>query len=127
MPSDRESNADSRFNCTVSERACFEAGIKMATIYHQFVGTPFCDRNVSELEDTIAECIRVQPYVLDAVVRIRRGAGGKEDQYSYTSLTGDMIDAVVKISLNGTVVTAEMRYDEELQYPLMYVSDVQKA
>ena len=125
--SDREDAASSRFRCSVGERACFEAGIKMATIYHQFVGTPFCDRNVANLEDTIAECIRVQPYVLDAKVRIRRGAGGKEDQYSYTSLTGDMIDAVVTISLDGTVVTAEMRYDEELQYPLMYISDVKKA
>lgn len=127
MPSDRESTADSRFKCTESERTCFEAGIKMATIYHQFVGTPFCDRNAEELERTIADCIKVQPYVLDAAVKIRRGAGGKEDQYSYTSLTGDMIDAVVKISLGSTVVTAEMRYDDELEYPLMYVSDVQKA
>lgn len=125
--SDREGLADSRFKCSVSERACFEAGIKMATIYHQFVGTPFCDRNVSDLERTIAECIKVQPYVLDAAVRVRRDAGSKEDQYSYTSLTGDMIDAVVKIDIDGTVVTAEMRYDAELDYPLMYVSDVRKG
>ena len=37
----REDLANSRFNCSVKERACFEAGIKMGTIYHQFVGTPF--------------------------------------------------------------------------------------
>ena len=126
MVSDREDLAGSRFRCSVSERACFEAGIKMATIYHQFVGTPFCSRNVKELERTIEDCIKVQPYVLDAKVRIRGDTGNKEDQYSYTSLTGDMIDAVVRISLNGTEVTAEMRYDDELQYPLMFVSGINK-
>ncbi len=127
MVSDRENLAGSRFNCSVSERACFEAGIKMATIYHQFVGTPFCDRNVSDLERTIENCIRVQPYVLDAKVKIRRPDLDKEDQYSYTSLTGDMIDATVRISLDGTEVTAEMRYDAELRYPLMFISNIKKS
>ena len=37
---DREQVAASRFNCSERERAIFEAGVKMATIYHQFVGTP---------------------------------------------------------------------------------------
>jgi hypothetical protein len=30
--------ADSYFSCTDSERAAFEAGIKLGTVYHQFVG-----------------------------------------------------------------------------------------
>ena len=124
--SDREDAASSRFKCSVSERACFEAGIKMATIYHQFVGTPFCARNVADLERTIAECIRVQPYVEDAKVTIRGNTGNKEDQYSYTSLTGDMIDAAVTIAMDGTRVVAEMRFDKELDYPLMFISSVEK-
>jgi len=124
MVSDREDLADSRFKCSVSERACFEAGIKMATIYHQFVGTPFCNRNVDELARTIANCIRVQPYVLDAKVTIDSHPGNKEDQYTYSSLTGNMIDAVVTILIDNTEVTAEMRFDDELQYPLMYISNV---
>ena len=36
----RDETAASRFACTERERALFEAGIKMGTIYHQFVGTP---------------------------------------------------------------------------------------
>ncbi|MBR1452331.1 MAG: hypothetical protein IJ592_02405, partial [Candidatus Methanomethylophilaceae archaeon] len=36
---EREELANQRFSCTERERAVFEAGIKMATIYHQFVGT----------------------------------------------------------------------------------------
>ena len=125
MPGDRETLADSRFRCNDRERACFEAGIKMATIYHQFVGTPFCERNVGDLEKTIAECIKVQPYVRDAEVSIRRGCGDKEDQYSYTSLTGDMIDATVVVELGGASVKAVMRYDAELGYPLLYIEDIQ--
>ncbi len=120
----REQTANSRFKCSVSERACFEAGIKMATIYHQFVGTPFCRRNVTELEQTIANCIEVQPYVLSAKVTIHCNDANKEDQYSYISLTGEMIDAKVVIRIENTKVTTEMRYDSELKYPLMFISEV---
>ena len=66
----REELADSRFNCTVKERACFEAGIKMGTIYHQFVGTPFSLANVTQLEKAIEDAIRVQPYVSDVRARL---------------------------------------------------------
>ena len=48
--SDREDLADSRFACTRRERAVFEAGIKMGTIYHQFVGTPFNVDTIGDLE-----------------------------------------------------------------------------
>ena len=121
----RESLADSRFSCTERERAVFEAGIKMATIYHQFVGTPVNLETVEKLEDTISRSIEVQPYVESAKIAIDRGYFTKNgDTYSYVSLTGDMIDAVVIISLGTTRVTAEMRFDEELDYPLMFISDI---
>jgi len=122
--SKREDSAASRFACDDVQRACFEAGIKMATIYHQFTGTPFCGATRAGLERAIEDCIRTQPYVSSVEVSIHCEGGDKADQYTYTSLTGDMIDAVVTISLNGTDVTAEMRYDEELKYPLMYVSAI---
>ena len=123
--SKREDSASSRFACDDAQRACFEAGIKMATIYHQFTGTPFCGATKAGLEKAIEDCIRTQPYVESVKVSIKNTGGDKSDQYTYTSLTGDMIDAVVTIALNGTKVTAEMRYDRELDYPLMYVSSVQ--
>lgn len=122
--SDREQSAASRFGCGPSERACFEAGIKLATVYHQFVGTPFCERNREELEKAIAGCILTQPYVSGAEVHIVADGGDKGDQYSYASLTGDMIDAVVTVRIDGTEAVAEMRYDPELGYPLMFISSV---
>jgi len=123
---EREKLANDRFSCTERERAVFEAGIKLATVYHQFVGTPVNIESVQGLEKTIAEAIEVQPYVESARIKITRSVfctGG--DTYSYISLTGDMIDAVVVISLGDTRVTAEMRYDEELKYPLMYISSIE--
>ena len=123
MDATREQRAAARFACTPGERAAFEAGIKLATVYHQFVGTPFDERSVPDLERTIAAAIRVQPYVTAAEVHLRRdGAGRKEDQYSYSSLTGEMIDAAVTVELEGLRCRAEMRYDPELKYPLMYIS-----
>ena len=123
---DRESLANERFNCSERERAVFEAGIKLATIYHQFVGTPVNIHTVKDLERTISKAIEVQPYVESARVKIPRNFFAKVgDRYSYVSLTGDMIDAIVVIRLGDTKVTAEMRYDEALQYPLMYVSSIE--
>ena len=122
---DRESIATSRFKCTARERACYEAGIKMGTIYHQFVGTPVSHHSRPELEKAIEESIRVQPFVKDVKVRIVCDSlkeGG--DRYSYVSLTGEMIDAVVTIELDGVVLTSEMRYDTEMGYPLMFISDI---
>lgn len=122
----RESIANDRFNCTERERAVFEAGIKLATVYHQFVGTPINIETVSNLEESISKAIEVQPYVESAKVRIDRSHFTKDgDTYSYVSLTGEMIDAIVVIALGKSRVTAEMRYDEELRYPLMYVSRIE--
>ena len=124
---DRDSLANSRFNCTPRERACYEAGIKMGTIYHQFVGTPVSLSNVEDLERSISKAIEVQPYVENAVVKIDRSVFVKDgDRYSYISLTGEMIDAVVTIFLDGVRVVSEMRYDAEMGYPLMYISNIEE-
>ena len=124
---DREGLANSRFNCSGRERACFEAGIKMGTIYHQFVGTPVSLANIPQLEKAMEESIKVQPYVRDARISIdRTGLTRDGDTYSYKSLIGEMIDAVVIIDLDGCMVTAEMRYDAEMGYPLMYISEIRE-
>ena len=120
----REEKASKMFRCSDKDRALFEAGIKMGTIYHQFVGTPVSSRNVKELENAIEHSVMVQPYAESAKIRIILAGGEKKDIYDYVSLTGEMIDAVIKIKMNGISVTAEMRYDKELEYPLMYVSEV---
>jgi hypothetical protein len=125
---DRESLATGRFNCSVRERALFEAGIKMGTVYHQFVGTPINLEGVDALEAAMVKSICSQPYVESASIHIDRGVFGKsKDRYSYFSLTGEKIDAIVKIKIQGVSVTAEMRYDPEIGYPLMFVSNIEGA
>ena len=117
--------ASAKFACSERERAVFEAGIKMATVYHQFVGTPVNRDTAPGLEKAISEAIGVQPYVQWADVRIDRSVfPADRGRFSYISLTGDMIDAVVRIALGNIRVTAEMRYDSDLKYPLMYVSSI---
>ena len=124
--SEREILASDKFNCSLRERAVFEAGIKLATVYHQFVGTPVCGSNVRSLEDAIEKAILVQPYVSEVRVGIDDSMFKRGDEYDYYSLSGDMIDAIVTIQIENVTVKAEMRYDEELRYPLMYVSDIKE-
>jgi hypothetical protein len=60
-------------------------------------------------------------------VRIDRSVfPADKDRYSYISLTGDMIDARVRVRVGSYEVMAEMRYDDVLKYPLMYVASVRE-
>ena len=124
---DRETCAADKFNCTVRERALFEAGIKMGTVYHQFVGVPVNSDSVEALERSIEEGVLIQPYVESIKVRIDRSRFSvKKDEYSYCSLTGEMLDVVLRIKIDDVRVTAEMRFDKELNYPLMYISNIEE-
>ena len=122
----REELAAEKFKCSTKERALFEAGIKMGTIYHQFVGMPLDMDSIESLEDAIEKGVLVQPYVESVKVRIDRSIfSPKKDEYSYRSLTGEMLDVVLVIKIEGVTVKAEMRYDPVLNYPLMYISDIE--
>lgn len=125
MSSKREQLAETYFQCSERERAVFEAGIKLGTVYHQFVGTPLDSSNVGSLEKAIEDGVRVQPFVEDIKVRIDREVlRNKKDEYDYQTLTGPMLDVVLRIRVGGVVVQAEMRYIEELHYPLMFVTEI---
>ena len=127
MASKREDLADKYFNCSLRERVVFEAGIKLGTIYHQFVGTPLSANSVESLERAIQDGVRVQPFVKDVKVHISRDAlRRKSDEYDYQTLTGPMMDVVLTVKMEGVTVVAEMRYIEELHYPLMFIRSVQE-
>jgi hypothetical protein len=127
MTEKREALAAKKFKCSTKERALFEAGIKMGTIYHQFVGVPLDQDSVDALEDAIEKGVLVQPYVESVNVRIDRSIfGPKRDEYSYHSLSGEMLDVSLVIKIDNVRVKAEMRYDSVLKYPLMYVSELEE-
>src|SRR5437016_12752640 len=60
------------FAGTDRDRAAFEAGIKLGSILHQYVGVPLTRKNAASLERAIEAAARVQPLVEDVKVRIDR-------------------------------------------------------
>ena len=116
------------FVCSESERACFEAGIKLGAIYHQYVGTPISLESVDALEKAIEAGVRIQPFVSDVRVRINRAdLHPKKSTYKYTSLKGEMLDVWLQIRYGGYLATCEMKYVRDLKYTLMRVANVTKA
>jgi hypothetical protein len=127
MRNSREAKADRFFSCTNSERAAFEAGIKMGTIYHQFVGVPLSAQNVGTLEKAIESGSRVQPFVEDVRVKIdRTKLKDKRGQYDYVSLTGDMLDVTLVVKYKTARVRASMKLIKEMNYPLMFIEEIEK-
>ena len=106
------------------DRAVFEAGIKLGSIYHQYVGAPLTRATAADLERAIESATRVQPMVEDVRVRIDRKRLRARGPYKYTSLSDEMLHAEVTVHVGGTRVTAVLRYVPELDYPLMYLKEV---
>jgi hypothetical protein len=122
---DRDELAIKYFQCTKRERAVFEAGIKLGTVYHQFIGTPVSASNVDSLERAIEEGVKVQPFVEEVTVKInRKSLRKKMNEFDYQSLTGPMMDVRVTIRIAEIRVFAHVRYIEELKYPLMFVERI---
>ncbi|MEM0161100.1 MAG: dihydroneopterin aldolase family protein [Thermoplasmata archaeon] len=117
--------AEQYFNCTMRDRAIFEAGIKLGTVYHQFVGVPINKDNVEVLEKAIEESIKVQPFVDSVSVKIDRSRLKKSTgPYKYLTLTGNMMDVELTIKYQSIKVICKLNYIAEIDYPLMYISDI---
>jgi hypothetical protein len=112
-------------NITTRERAIFEGAITMGALFHQFVGTPVSIDSAPSLEKAIEQSLTLQPCISSVKVRIDREMLEKaENEYEYLSLTGDMLDVKVTSGYLESKVVVRMHYIEELQYPLMYVEEV---
>ncbi len=128
MRRSREATADSYFRCSDSERAAFEAGVKMGTIYHQFVGVPLSSDNVRTLEKAMEAGCGVQPFVEKVKVSIdREMLRKKRGQYDYVSLSGEMLNVRMVVRYGRSRVTASMRFVEEMNYPLMFIEKISDA
>jgi len=114
--------AESYFKCTNRERAIFEAGIKLGTIYHQYVGVPINLSNLESLENAIKDSVMVQPFVESASVKIDPEMVKKrQGVYKYITLSGEMLTVSVVIKYKDESVEARLNYIEEMDYPLMYL------
>ena len=107
------------------DRAAFEAGIKLASILHQYVGVPLTRRTAADLERAIEAGARVQPCVEDIRVRIDRSRLRVRGPYRYASLAEDMVSAEVTIRVGKARAVGVLRYVPELDYPLMYLKTIE--
>ncbi len=124
----REKHSEKYFECSDSERAAFEAGIKLGTIYHQYVGVPVSADNVGTLERAMEAGSMVQPFVESVKVRIDRSKlKQKVGQFDYVSLTGEMLDVSLRVDYKGSKVDAGMKFAKEMNYPLMFIKRVGKG
>ena len=104
---------------TDAQQACFEAGIKFGSLYHQFAGTPVSPANTRCLETAIAESIENQPYCESVSVEILddRVADAIDHDEGYAELTGSLMEVVMRIDYEGTTVRTRMAMEDG--YPRM--------
>ncbi|WP_232700523.1 dihydroneopterin aldolase family protein [Halobacterium wangiae] len=105
---------------TDAEQACFEAGIKFGTLYHQFAGTPVSPASASSLETAIEESIENQPFCESVTVDIV--AERLDTEHGYTELTGEYMEVEIVVAYEGREVVAEMAMVDG--YPLMELASV---
>jgi len=110
---------------TTPQTACFEAGIKFGSLYHQFAGTPVSPDSADSLARAMEEAIENQPHCESVTVTVREDALREaiaESGADYTELTGRFIEVSMTVDYEGVVVETSMAMDEG--YPLMQVDDV---
>lgn len=114
-----------------SERDCalFEAGIKLGSLYHQFVGSPLSLSSIASLEVAIRDSISVQPYAESVSVRIDKKRVKEElnKTFGYTELKGDMLTVQAVIRYYSVRVFVSLEYDKQACYPLMKIDKIEEG
>lgn len=113
-------------NISERERAIFEGAITMGALFHQFVGTPVSTENAATLERSIKDAMELQPCINEVEVVINKEVLAKvKNEYSYVSLTGDMLNVKVVAEYGNKKAFIRLKYIEDLNYPLMYVERIE--
>ncbi|MGM0605462.1 MAG: dihydroneopterin aldolase family protein [Halobacteriota archaeon] len=109
---------------TDAEIACFEAGIKFGSLYHQFAGTPVSPQSAPSLQRAIEASIENQPYCASVAVDILEDAveAAIDHDNGYTELTGRLMEVEMTIDYEGTIVRTRMEMEEG--YPRMKLVSV---
>lgn len=101
------------------QKLCFEAGIKIGGLYHQFIGTPISEEDVDELETIIEKSVGSQRFVENVEVDIDKISSNR---YGYTEIEGTMLNVVIKVTNQNNSVVVSM--SEENEYPMMKIDEV---
>ncbi|MFB6079546.1 MAG: dihydroneopterin aldolase family protein [Haloferacaceae archaeon] len=112
---------------TDAQRACFEAGIKFGSLYHQFAGTPVSPASARSLERAMAEAIENQPHCEAVEVRVLADelAAAIDSDHGYAELTGRLMEVRMRIAYEGVVVRTRMATEDG--YPLMRIETVEST
>jgi hypothetical protein len=109
---------------TDAHQACFEAGIKFGSLYHQFAGTPVSPDSAASLERAMADAIENQPFCESVTVDIDESAlADAAADHGYVELTGRFMEVRMRIEYEGVVVRTAMEMEGE--YPLMRLVNVE--
>lgn len=111
---------------TDEHTACFEAGIKFGSLYHQFAGTPVSPRSAPTLSRAIESSIENQPYCTNVHVEMDTAAIASDAIHGYTELTGRYLDVELTVEYEDIIVTAAMTLDED-NYPQMDVTAIESS
>ncbi len=106
-----------------AETACFEAGIKFGSLYHQFAGTPVSPGSAGSLATAMEDAIENQPHCDAVTVDIDEDAvadaAGTE---GYTELTGRFMTVEIDVRYRDVDVRARMAMEDG--YPRMRLERV---
>ena len=111
---------------TTPQAACFEAGIKFGSLYHQFAGTPVSPASAGGLEQAMEEAIENQPFCESVTVDVLTDELAAElaaQSADYTELTGRFMEVELVIDHEGAEVVATMAMDGD--YPRMRLDRVE--
>ncbi|AHF98469.1 hypothetical protein HALLA_06035 [Halostagnicola larsenii XH-48] len=109
------------------EAACFEAGIKFGSLYHQFAGTPVSPDSAPSLAQAMEESIENQPHCRDVTVEVQTDvleAALAESTADYTELTGRFLEVEIVVDYEGCTVVTRMEMEDG--YPLMALESVRE-
>jgi hypothetical protein len=107
------------------EVACFEAGVKFGTVYHQFAGTPLSPGSADSLARAMEEAVENQPHCESVTVEPRYEElerAVEESAAGYVEWTGRFAEVRMTVRYEGVVVRTRMSMVDG--YPLMEVVDV---
>jgi len=111
---------------TTPQEACFEAGIKFGSLYHQFAGTPVSPSSARSLATAMEEAIENQPHCTDvsvAVDEVALAEAIEDGGADYTELTGRFLEVELAIEYEGVRAVAGMELVDG--YPLMTLRRVE--
>lgn len=123
MTDDSETNGST--TPTAAQTACFEAGIKFGSLYHQFAGTPVSPGSAPSLARAMEESIENQPHCSTVTVDVRTDELEREladSTADYTELTGCFLEVEIVVDYEGREVVTRMVMENG--YPLMELVSV---